>query len=193
MKHGVILVSLPLAWDKRTYPKNPTYYTEFDNVDIAFVGGYWIYKGQQLDRYLKPYARNLTVYGYTKWPYGNYGGILPVEREGSLYSQAKICPVINEPHVELMGIDQNERVFKVLGSGGFAITDPVPGYREWFSEYELLVPKDENQFHELVHLAWRDRDFNYQYRKNGQRAVIERHSYMHRAVETLHRLGIHFG
>jgi len=187
---GLQLYSLPLAWDNTTYPDNPSIDPEFMNVEIAFVGGYWKYKAKQLDRYLKPYAARLTVFGYSRWPYGNYGGLLSILREGSLYRQAKVSPVINEPHVAMMGIDQNERVFKVLGSGGFAVTDVVEGYREWFSEDELIVPKDINQFHDMINLAIDNPEFSSGYRKRGQKAVLERHKYSHRARRVLEILNL---
>ncbi len=190
VKNGLRLLSLPLAWDNTIYPQEPRWDMDFDQVTIAFVGGYWKYKAQQLDQYLKPHAKRLTVYGYSKWPYGNYGGVLPLTREGALYRQAKIAPTINEPHVEIMGIDINERVFKVLGSGGFTITDAVPAYREWFSTDELLIPENVNEFHEILHLACKDQAFNHKYRKTGQRAVIDRHQYSHRAISVLETLSL---
>jgi hypothetical protein len=185
MKRGLMLSSLPLAWDKKVYPEFPEPDKDFENVKIAFVGGYWAYKARQFDRYLKPYANQLMVFGYTTWPYGNYGGLLPRWREASLYRQARVSPTINEPHVEKMGIDQNERIFKVLGSGGFTITDAVSGYRHWFTEDELLVPTTVEEFHELVQMALRDDEFNQRYRVCGQRAVKERHQYSHRAMQAL--------
>lgn len=185
LKKGLMLSSVPLAWDKQVYPEFPEPDKDFESVKIAFVGGYWSYKAQQLDRYLKPYGNQLTVFGYTSWPYGLYGGLLPRSREASLYRYARVSPTINEPHVERMGIDYNERVFKVLGSGGFTITDAVPGYRQWFAEEELLVPRSVEEFHELVQLALMDDDFNQRYRVCGQRAVKERHQYSHRAMKAL--------
>lgn len=115
---------------------------------------------------------------------------MPISREASLYRQAKVSPVINEPHAETMGIDLNERVFKVLGSGGFAVTDVVPGYLEWFSEEELPVPKSEDDFHEFIYLACNNPEFNQHYRKVGHSAVAERHRYSCRASEVLRILGI---
>ncbi|MEM4204985.1 MAG: glycosyltransferase [Candidatus Methanomethylicaceae archaeon] len=190
IKKGLRLFSLPLAWDETVYPENPAYDPEYSHVSLAFVGGYWKYKARQLDRYLAPYANDLTVFGYSIWPYGKYGGLLPVSKEASLYRQAKVSPVINEPHVETMGIDLNERVFKVLGSGGFAVTDVVPGYREWFSEGELPVPQNEDEFHEIVHFARENVEFNHRYREAGHKAVVERHRYSHRASEVLNILNI---
>ncbi|MCL5951131.1 MAG: glycosyltransferase, partial [Chloroflexi bacterium] len=188
--HGARLVSLPLACDTTLYPSDPPFKAEFRDVQIAFVGGYWPYKARQLDRYLKPYADHLKVFGYSRWPYAGYGGRLPEQNEASLYHQAKLSPTINEPHVELMGIDLNERVFKVLGSGGMTITDATPAYREWFDDQELLVPGSIVEYHEMVRRALEDDEFNQRYRRNGHRAVIARHTYAHRAKRVLDLLGI---
>jgi spore maturation protein CgeB len=152
---------------------------------MAFVGGYWPYKAQQFDLYLKPYQEKLKVFGYSPWPYAGYGGQLPEKQEPSLYHQAKLSPTVNEPHVSLMGIDINERVFKVLGSGGMTITDATPAYREWFTEEELLVPTSVNEFHQLVNQLLTDEDFSRQYRNKGYQAVTTRHTYTHRAKLTL--------
>jgi spore maturation protein CgeB len=84
-----------------------------------------------------------------------------------------------------MGIDINERVFKVLGSGGMTITDATPAYREWFTEEELLVPTSVNEFHQLVNQLLTDEDFSRQYRNKGYQAVTTRHTYTHRAKLTL--------
>jgi spore maturation protein CgeB len=157
---------------------------------MAFVGGYWGYKAMQFDRYLKPYADQLKVFGYSTWPYAGYGGQLPVSKEPSLYRQARLSPTINEPHVEMMGVDQNERVFKVLGSGGMTITDATTTYREWFTRDELLVPENISEYHDMVRLALNDDGFNHRQRESGRRAIQERHTYAHRAREVLKYLNI---
>jgi spore maturation protein CgeB len=172
------------------YNEQAPFCPEFDDVQLTFVGGYWPYKARQFDRYLKPYADRLTVFGYSSWPYGNYGGQLPELKEPSLYLQARLSPTINEPHVEVMGVDLNERVFKVLGSGGMTITDVTPAYREWFSQDELLIPESISDYHDMVRMALDDEDFNRQYRLAGHRAIRERHTYAHRARTVLELLGL---
>jgi hypothetical protein len=190
IKSGAKLVSLPLACDSALYRLDAPFCTEFEHVEMAFVGGYWPYKARQFDRYLKPYADRLKVYGYSAWPYAGYGGRLAEANEPSLYQQAKLSPTINEPQVERMGIDLNERVFKVLGSGGMTITDAVPAYREWFDERELLVPCDLDEYHEMVHRALTDDDHNSSQRQRGHAAVMARHTYAHRARTLLEYLGL---
>ncbi len=190
INEGVRLVSLPLACDCELYNKNVVYIPKFENVDMAFVGGYWEYKAKQFDRYLKPYKDWLRVYGYSPWPYGQYGGLLPDTEEAALYKQAKVSPIINEPHVSQMSIDINERVFKVLGSGGLGVTDVTPAYREWFSSDELLVPETIDGYHELIRDVLSYPQRYVRYREAGMKAVIERHTYAHRAKALLSLLKI---
>jgi hypothetical protein len=187
---GADLVSLPLACDSRRYTSEPTYRPEFDGIRLAFVGGYWPYKARQLDRYLRAYQDELTVFGYSPWPYPGYAGQLAPECESSLYHQALVSPCINEPHVELMGVDLNERVFKVLGSAGVAVTDAVPVYREWFADDELLVPRSVTEFHELVTMLLADEHARERLAQAGARAVSERHTYAHRAATLSQLLGM---
>jgi hypothetical protein len=185
---GNRVMSLPLACDDDLYYPRETK-SRFDGLDMAFVGGYWKRKAFQIDKYLRPYEDRLTVFGYSEWPYSGYRGMIAAEDEPYLYRQALVSPTICEPHAELTG-DIVERGFKVLGSGGLTITDAVPHYRELFSEDELLVPKDLMQFHEFVRDALNDEAFNRHFRENGYRAIIERHTYMHRAKTILEMLDL---
>lgn len=190
IQRGLKLVSLPLACDTAVYAGQTPDVPEFKGIEMAFVGGYWPYKALQFDRYLKPYSDKLRVFGYSPWPYAGYGGLLPVHLEALLYEQARLSPSINEPHVEHMGIDMNERVFKVLGSGGMTITDVTPGYREWFGSDELLVPESIGDYHDMVHDILKNDTLSSIYRERGRAAVLERHTYAHRAKAVLDYLGL---
>jgi hypothetical protein len=186
---GAHLVSLPLACDTVLY-KHPRTDVDFSQVEVAFVGGYWPYKARQFEKYLRPVAPRLTVYGYTKWPYGKYGGLLPSDHEGALYSQALVSPVINEPHVLEMNVDINERVFKVLASGGLGICDVTKGYREWFAKDELLVPESEAEYWEMMDRALSYPEEFFAIRSAGRKAVLERHTYLHRAQQFAKEFGL---
>jgi hypothetical protein len=182
---GFRIESLPLACDPVAYHPNTPDSPQFAEVKIAFVGGYWAYKAVQFDRYLRPYEEELTIFGRVRWPYAGYGGPLPLEEEPSLYRQARLAPAINEPHCEALNLDQNERVFKVLGSGGCSITDAIPGYREWFNDDELAVPGSLQEYHEMVRALLNDDAINQRYRERGYQAIRERHTYAHRARQLL--------
>ncbi len=75
----------------------------------------------------------------------------------------------------------NERVFKVLGSGGCPIVDAVPSYRELYYDNELLIADNVNHFHELVKELLNNEELNNYYREVGKTATLARHTYEHRA------------
>ena len=185
---GQRVESIPLACDTQRYYADPAE-TAFSDVKIAFVGGYRPYKNVQYEKYLKPYEDILTVYGYDEWPYKGYRGLLEFDSERALYQNARVSPALNEPHGEYMG-DIVERVFKVLGSRGLAITDASPYYRDLFSEDELLVPRSVDDYHELLSRALSDEEFNQRHRAAGHRAILERHTYAHRARQIIDLLGM---
>ncbi len=189
-KHGVHLISLPLACDTTLYNPLAPYCREFEDIRMAFVGGYWESKGRQIDTYLRPFEDELVIFGYNEWPYRGYRGKLSRAAEPSLYRQALICPTINEPTVRLLHGQINERVFKVLGCGGVTVVDAVPAYRELFSEDELTIPKDEHEFAYIVRELLVNRELRDQYSSRGYEAVVSRHTYMHRAKEILQELGL---
>jgi hypothetical protein len=187
-KRGQRLVSLPLACDTtRYFPRADD--KRFTDVQMAFVGGYRTYKNIQYDKYLKPYEDILRVYGYDRWPYTGYSGLLADDDERVLYQNACVCPALSEPHAELMG-DIVERAFKVMGSGGLAVTDLIPGYREFFTPDELLVPGSVEEYHAMVRQVLTDNDFNRRYREKGYQATLARHTYAHRARTILDCLGL---
>ena len=187
-KYGMRLESLPQACDTARYFPDPGN-KHYEDVQIAYVGGYWPKKAVQFDKYLKPYEELLTVFGYSQWPYKGYQGLLPDDSERLLYQNARVSPSISEPHTAEMG-DILERVFKVLGSGGLTVTDVTPFYRELFSEDELLVPNSLSEYHNMISHALNDKDYNEQYRHRGYKAIMDRHTYAHRARTILSKLDI---
>lgn len=189
-RHGCRVISVPFACDTTLYRPSPPYRPEFEGIRMAFVGGYWNSKGQQIDRYLRPFEDELIIYGYDEWPYRGYRGVLSREAEPSLYRQALVCPTINEPTVRLLHGNLNERVFKVLGSGGVTVVDAIPAYRELFGEDELIVPEDEHEFHEAVRELLDNDALRSEFGRRGREAVVSRHTYVHRARVILRELGL---
>ncbi|HLA82765.1 MAG TPA: glycosyltransferase [Thermoleophilia bacterium] len=186
--HGMSVRSLPLACDTARYYRSPSD-TRFSDVQVAFVGGYRGYKSRQFEKYLRPYEDQLVVYGYDRWPYHGYRGLLGEDDERVLYQNARLCPALSEPHAELMG-DIVERAFKIMGSGGLAIVDVTPAYRELFTDAELMMPRSLPEYHELVSATLTDEIDVADLRRRGYEAVIARHTYAHRARQVLEWLGI---
>ncbi len=145
----------------------------------------------QFDIYLRPFEEKLKVYGYTKWPYDGYSGLLPMGDESVLYQNAKVSPAISEPHAQQTG-DIVERVFKVMGSGGLAITDVNSHYASLFEQEELLVPKTVDEYKFFVEKALNDADFNQRYRSRGMQVIKKKHTYKHRAELILEQLNLDF-
>src|SRR5262249_11733868 len=112
-----------------------------------------------------------------------------IDDERILYQNARLCPAIGEPHCEVVG-DINERVFKVLGSGGVVITDVSPAYRETFGPDEILMPQSLAEYRDMAYEVLEDDAMNAEYRKRGHHAVFTRHTYRHRALQILERLGV---
>jgi hypothetical protein len=187
-RRGMHVISLPLACDDRLY-RPDAFRDEFVDIRMAFVGGYWESKGRQIDRYLRPFEDELVIYGYSPWPYRGYRGMLPRDAEPALYRQARVCPVVNEPSVAILHGQINERIFKVLGSGGVPLVDAVPAYRELFTEEELFIPKNEDEFIDCARRLLVDEKLRESYRR-GQMAVRDRHTYRHRALQVLMELDL---
>ena len=181
---------MPFACDTTVYRPDAPERPEFCDIELAFVGGYWDTKGRQIDRYLRPLEDRLVIYGYNEWPYRGYRGGLPPDHEASLYRQARLSPTINEPSVAVLHGQINERVFKILGSGGVTVVDAIPAYRDFFSADEIPLPRNPDEFLELVSELVRDESARERFRERGRSAVLERHTYLHRARELAERLGV---
>lgn len=189
-QNGVPTISLPLACDTTLYHPGVPHRAEFDGVQMGFVGGYWESKGKQIDPYLRPFEDQLSIFGYSKWPYRGYRGQLEIDAEPSLYRQAAVCPTINEPTVALMHGQINERVFKILGCGGCTVVDAVPAYRDFFSSSELPLPESADEFAEMVRALLADPEQRRRWAARGYEAVLDRHTYIHRARQAMSLLGM---
>lgn len=105
------------------------------------------------------------------------------------YTKTRKYALHSASPTELTG-DIVERSFKVLGSGGLAVTDVVPSYHELFEPDELLVPGSVQEYHDMVKRALTDDDFNQAYRRKGYDATVKRHTYAHRAMKILKLLNM---
>ena len=182
---GLKVVSLPWACDTETY--YPVDGDRFSDVEMAFVGGYRAYKETQYKTRLWPYEERLKVWGYSEWP-RCYQGYLPDEHEKALYSQAHLCPTISEPQFYVTG-DTVERPFKIMGSGGVTILD-LPCYRELFTVDEALIAMYPVEYRVMVNALLKDPELCAKYREAGHKAVLERHTYEHRARKVMKELGL---
>jgi spore maturation protein CgeB len=135
------------------------------------------------EQFLRPYERELVVYGRTPWPYRGYAGPLHRDLERVLYGTATVCPTVNAAAC-YEGYDEiNERVFKVLGSGGLTVGDPVSAFGELFAADELLVASSVEEYHDHIRLLREDEAAAEAFRMAGLRAIRARHTYAARAAQ----------
>lgn len=187
---GLRFETLHLACDDTVYYPDSTDADRFSGTTLAFVGTYNPVKFSAFEEYLSPYEDRLAVYGRTPWPYAGYRGPLQRARERVLYGAARVCPSINGV-VCYDGYDEvNERAYKVMGSGGLTVTDPVGAYRELFSSDELLTAATAREYHENVALVLADADAAEALRSAGLQAVLARHTYAHRARTMIELVGM---
>lgn len=190
-KRGQRFEPIALACDQDVYFPTPSD-NRFSDISLAFVGGYRDYKNIQYEKYLRPWESQLTVFGVgNPWPYSGYRGPLDFPSEKVLYQNATLCPALSEPHAELTG-DVVERIFKVLGSGGTPIADVVSAYKDLFEDDEVLLPESVEEYHEMVREVLVDEELRAGFRQKGYAAVMNRHTYEHRARQIIQLLGLNY-
>ncbi len=190
---GVKLVGIPMSADINSY-----LYSNYDNdlaCDIGFVGGYWPYKGKIIDKYLTPilsdYTFKVKIFGNQVWPHVNqYCGILSDEKVKDLFLSSKICPNLSEPHSQEIGIDVNERAFKILCSGGFCIMDNVRAAKEIFQD-GVVFAETPNDFRDKIefYLDPKNIEKKNKIAETGKNIVLSEHTNYHRAALFLESFG----
>lgn len=197
LKLGVQLLGLPMSGDVHTYTNNRIR-PELE-CDIAFVGGYWPYKGQIIDQYLTPLCHNsdfkIKIFGNQPWPHVNqYCGLINDADVKDLFRSAKICPNLSEPHSQELGIDVNERAFKIALAGGFCIMDNVRAAREMFTdsndECKIWMVKSPKEFTEDIEFLLNPKHdrLKEMIAHKCRRHVLKYHTNYHRIITLLNAL-----
>lgn len=186
---GYKVIGIPMSADLHTYAIGGRR-KEFE-CDMAFVGGYWPYKGEIIDKYFTPlcfgYKYHIKIFGNQPWPHINqYCGLINDKYVGDLFRSAKICPNLSEPHSHTKGIDVNERAFKVLAAGGFVISDYVQALEEMLPS----VPKAKTpeEFHEKIDYFLGNEKERVECGYSGRREVLNSHTNFHRIITILNEL-----
>jgi hypothetical protein len=182
---GCRWVSLPWACNTKYY--HPSNRRKYSGVKVGFVGSYRTYKTWQYEDHLWPYEDDLHIWSHSPWP-RCYRGPIPVGDIHMLYQNAIVCPTISEPLFGDLWITP-ERPFAVLGSGGLTVLDCNPSFRYFFSDGEVLMPETVKEYCEMMDVMLHDEALNRIYRESGYNAVMERHTFAHRARRLLERLG----
>ena len=186
---GIKPVSIMMCADTTIY--NDAEPQEDLRCDIGFVGGYWPYKGQVINEYLFPmldsFKYKVKIFGNSPWPANQYCGVIDDDQLKDLFVSAKICPNLSEPHAQKFGIDVNERIFKILCSGGFCISDYVKSY-EMFGDGVVLAKTPED-FRDKIKYYLEHHNERVIISKRGQQYVRQNHTGFHRVSKLLKSFG----
>lgn len=190
-KIGIDAKSLMMCADTFSYGGS-----EFDEnlaCDIGFVGGYWPYKGLVINDYLFPLLGNVgdysvKIFGNQPWPANQYCGLIADNKVKDLFKSAKISPNLSEPHAQAFGIDVNERIFKVLYSGGFCVSDSVASYNMF--EDGIVLAYSPEDFKDKINYYLQNPEERTKISQRGREIVKEKHTGFDRAAEIIKHLGM---
>lgn len=188
-KLGIKILGVPMSADLDTY-YNGSYNDLFES-DIAFVGGYWPYKGQIIDQYLTPLCANydykIKIFGNRIWPHVNqFCGFIDDHHVKDLFASAKVCPNLSEPHSHTYGIDVNERAFKVLAAGGRCVMDNVAAAKKIFGNHVLFAENPKDFKEKVDNIIKNPYDTT-----ESKQFVVNNHTNYHRVASMLENVGEH--
>lgn len=181
---GLLPAADPEAYFKDTHDESL-------QCDIAFVGGYWPYKGENLDKYIVPLCypvgkHNIKIFGNQPWPVPQYMGFLDNHTTRRLFASATICPNVSEPHANVFGFEVNERIFKLAASKAFFISDPIASLTEdVFTKNEAVVAETPAEFHSLIEEVINNPDVRDQHVSACYETVMKSHTYAHRIEQIM--------
>ena len=159
--------------------------------DVGFAGGYWPYKGQNLDKYIIPLCYpvgkyNIKIFGNQVWPVPQYMGFAQDKTVADLFASSLICPNVSEPHANEFGFEVNERIFKLAASKAFFISDPIASLTEdIFTDGEAMVAKDAENFHSLIDDVINNPEIRNEHISRCYDTVIKGHTYKHRIKQII--------
>lgn len=185
---GIPPLGLTNAADAYTYAKGK-YRPEFAS-DVAWVGGVWPYKLQNVGPYFLPLCHpdhparlRVRVWGNTTWPTPSYCGSISPENEPDVYASARVTPSLGEPHSHLYWSDIVERVYKAPLAGGCVVTGPELGVEEEFGPGVIPQGRTPEEFRSLIVKLARDPDERERVAARQRDVVWAGHCYHHRVAK----------
>ena len=180
-KQVATVIPMPNAGDATIY--KPTSPTPQFACDVGFIGGRWPYKAMNIDKYLLPVLKKKKskVYGWGGWrgmPF--YKGQAHDNMVNRLFSSAKVCPSVVEPHTTRYGIDVPERMFKVPLGGGFTICDPCKGLGRYVPQDIFPMAKNPQDYARLIDYYLSHDNERNQLKQEQRKIILQNHTYFNR-------------
>lgn len=177
------VIPMPTGGDAVTY--HPVAVDPKYKCDVGFVGGRWAYKAKNINKYLMPVFNKLNsqVYGWGGWPKGKpltYRGGIEDQHVNKIFSSAKVCPSIVEPHTTTFGIDIPERMFKIPLAGGFTVLDPCAGIERLVSRDVFPIAKNPSHYLDLIAYYVKNDKIREDLKKKQRLAIMKDHTYFSR-------------
>ncbi|HUC01312.1 MAG TPA: glycosyltransferase [Candidatus Paceibacterota bacterium] len=180
--------------------------------DIAFLGSFYTQKRPQFEELLLPLMKkyHVRIYG-SGWTISGkllrvVSGVarrlriewlvklanknritISMDDERTLYASAKICVNIHEYYRDgtTKGFS-NEREFKLPASGGFEISDYVPGMERYFDlGKEIVAVRSKEEWFEKIDYYLRHDEERKKIQEEGTARVLRDHTYAHRVDQLL--------
>ena len=189
---GIKFVGLPTAGDATLYYPD----ARNNNYKLAFLGGRWPYKANNIDKWVVPLIRKagdkIAISGWGGWQgFKQYRGPLPDSDPGRVFlSSANVCPCVCEPHTTRYGIDIPERFFKVALCGSLPILDHIHGFDRYCTNY--VMANNPDQYVQLALNYGCNPDYIDQGRELAlkiREEVISKHTYHNRMSNLCGALG----
>jgi len=117
----------------------------------------------------------------------------PFPKVKDYYKSALVCPNIHggwqkgekTEFFQIPGEMINERLFQVILSGGFAISDNTPIVKDFFNEDEISWAKDKEQFKWMIDYFIHNPQERESYMIGAKKHILNNHLYTHRWEEYL--------
>lgn len=123
---------------------------------------------------------------------------VPFEDVSNYYKSAKVCPNIHgsfqknevSEFSEMPGYMINERIFQVILSGGFAVSDNNPIVKKFFNEDEVPYAETKEEFKELIDKFKNNPELREPFMAKAKKRILKEHLYTHRIAKFLNEIGI---
>jgi len=162
--------------------------------DIVYCGGYWPYKGKNLNRYILPLCNpvgkyNIKIFGNQHWPVPQYCGYARDETIRKMMSSAKIVPAIHEPQLNRYGMEVQSRVFNAMACKTCVISDYVESlHKDFFPNKEILMFDNPSDYYDAIDYFLKNEDERINYINKLYNIVINEHTFDVRVKQIMNML-----